>query len=192
MADTPANERTDAPWPDRTVFRVTERTGTQRARVYQRKTTDRPGTQERRAKRALGLAWCRGCQDWLPIGDVTKQGACRPCVNAEYREHYAADGRAIRARVHARRRSVDPLPVIAADHLLEQFEGTCAYCPAPATTWDHVRPVRDGGQTAPGNVVPACATCNSSKKATDVFIWLDETGRTPSPSLFDVLALEML
>ncbi|MFC8201685.1 HNH endonuclease [Streptomyces sp. NPDC057298] len=106
--------------------------------------------------------------------------------------HYAADGRAIRARGHARRRSVDPLPVIAADHLLEQFEGTCAHCPAPATTWDHVRPVRDGGQTAPGNVVPACATCNSSKKATDVFTWLDATGRTRSPALFDVLALEML
>ncbi|MFE4420384.1 HNH endonuclease [Streptomyces sp. NPDC056817] len=75
--------------------------------------------------------------------------------------------------------------------MLEQFEGACAYCPAPATTWDHIRPVRDGGQTEPGNVVPACATCNSSKKATDVFTWLESTGRTPSPSLFDVLALEM-
>jgi 5-methylcytosine-specific restriction endonuclease McrA len=190
MADQTGIEWTDATWPDRTVVHFTEKDGTRRARVYQRKTADRPGVQERRAKRAIGLAWCRGCRDWLPVGDVTKQGACRPCVNAEYRAQYAADGRAIRARVHARQRSIDPLPVIGAEHLLEQFEGACAYCPAPATTWDHIRPVRDGGQTVPGNVVPACTTCNSSKKATDVFTWLAATGRTPSPSLFDVLALE--
>ena len=182
---------TDATWPNRTIVRFTEKNGNQRATVYHRKVVDRPGTQERRVNRALGLAWCRGCRNWLPVDEVSGRGACRPCLNDEYRRRYAVESRAIRARVYARRRSTAPLPIIGAEYLLEQFEGICAYCPKPATTWDHVLPLRKGGQTKPGNIVPACASCNSSKKAADVFVWLKVTGRTPSPFLFDVLALEM-
>jgi 5-methylcytosine-specific restriction endonuclease McrA len=168
---------------------VVDRAGN-RIRLYQRKRTDRPGSQERRAMRALGLAWCSGeCQAWLLANLVTKQGQCRPCVNARYREAYAANGVAIRRRVHARRRNVEPLPLIGSDHLTEQFEGRCAYCPAPADTWDHVIAVAAGGETVPGNVVPACRSCNSSKNDSDVWSWLARTGRTPSCALLDVIYL---
>jgi 5-methylcytosine-specific restriction endonuclease McrA len=41
--------------------------------------------------------------------------------------------------------------------------GVCVYCGDPATTWDHVIPRRRGGTDDPGNLVPACKPCNSSK-----------------------------
>lgn len=61
--------------------------------------------------------------------------------------------------------------------ILEEFDGLCAYCDREATTWDHVVPIAEGGRTTPGNVVPACAPCNSSKGKRHVFAWLRETGR---------------
>src|SRR5271156_4516212 len=46
--------------------------------------------------------------------------------------------------------------------------GVCHYCErrfSPrALTMDHVVPLARGGQTAPGNVVPACIECNREKK----------------------------
>lgn len=40
---------------------------------------------------------------------------------------------------------------------------TCAYCPAPATTIDHVIPLIRGGTNYEGNLVPCCLSCNSRK-----------------------------
>ena len=41
--------------------------------------------------------------------------------------------------------------------------GPCAYCGAPATHVDHVRSLRQGGDEAEYNLVPACQPCNQSK-----------------------------
>lgn len=154
-----------------------------------RKRPDRPGRLERDARKADGQAWCRGCSGWLPVGQV-KSGACREHHAAEYRAHYAANPAPISRRNNARRRGVQPVPAVGAEYLTEQFGGQCAYCQATAATWEHVHPVARGGLTSPGNVVPACQPCNSSKKDSDVIAWLSRTGRTPNPALFDVLALE--
>jgi 5-methylcytosine-specific restriction endonuclease McrA len=72
----------------------------------------------------------------------------------------------------------------------EEFDGRCAYCPSPATAWDHVVPVARGGETRPHNIVPACRPCNSSKRTQDVWTWLARTGRTPHERLHDRLDLE--
>ncbi len=40
----------------------------------------------------------------------------------------------------------------------------CAYCEKPANTVDHVRSIAHGGRDEPDNVVPACGSCNSSKR----------------------------
>jgi hypothetical protein len=40
---------------------------------------------------------------------------------------------------------------------------TCAYCPSPAETVDHVFPMSRGGTSHEGNLVPCCKWCNSSK-----------------------------
>ncbi len=46
--------------------------------------------------------------------------------------------------------------------------GVCHYCGkqvgADALTLDHVVPVARGGSSTKGNVVPACAACNRTKK----------------------------
>jgi hypothetical protein len=65
---------------------------------------------------------------------------------------------------------------------------TCAYCPAPATSWDHVRPIAWGGEDEPHNMVPACWPCNKAKRGqpAEVFRlsrpereqWLRERGWT--------------
>jgi 5-methylcytosine-specific restriction enzyme A len=45
--------------------------------------------------------------------------------------------------------------------------GQCTYCgnkfKFSELTLDHVVPLARGGTTSPGNVVPACRTCNSQK-----------------------------
>lgn len=49
--------------------------------------------------------------------------------------------------------------------ILDAFENACAYCFSPENiTVDHFIPVDLGGQTAFGNIVPACKRCNSSKR----------------------------
>lgn len=158
-------------------------------RPYTRTRPDQPGRAERTAMAARGLRWCRGCQDWLPSADVTRQGACRPCINAEYRARYAEAPDAIRGRVQERKRGVAAVPPDAAELLLDHFHGRCAYCPALPTTWDHVVPVSQGGLTEPGNIVPACGSCNSSKGTKDVLVWLAHLERVPSDDLLSVLAL---
>ncbi|MBI2154811.1 MAG: HNH endonuclease [Candidatus Rokubacteria bacterium] len=90
---------------------------------------------------------------------------------------------------HSRKRGVAAIPLEGQKMLIEEFDGKCAYCGNPATTWDHVVPVIRGGRTTPSNVVPACSSCNSSKKNRDVLEWLEAIGRTPSGRFFDRLIL---
>jgi 5-methylcytosine-specific restriction endonuclease McrA len=54
----------------------------------------------------------------------------------------------------------------------EDFLGMCAYCPSPATSMDHVVPRVNGGLHTKSNVVPACASCNSSKKDASLINWV--------------------
>lgn len=47
-------------------------------------------------------------------------------------------------------------------------KGLCHYCnrkfKADQITMDHVIPLARGGTSTPGNIVPACKSCNQSKK----------------------------
>lgn len=47
-------------------------------------------------------------------------------------------------------------------------KGRCHYCgrptPAKELTMDHIVPIARGGKSTKGNVVPACKTCNNTKK----------------------------
>jgi len=138
-----------------------------------------PRRYERLLMRARGLRWCVGCKAWL-LADLVERGRCRAHHRVYERERYAADAtyRAERRQhAHGRKRGVAPVPVVGQETILEEFEGTCAYCPAPATTFDHVLAVERGGKTEPWNIVPACVSCNSSKGTRDVWEWLLATGR---------------
>lgn len=134
--------------------------------------SERPGVRERRRMAAAGLAWCRGCKTWLPKNDVTS-GACRPHLNEEARRHYANSAASTISRKLARARGLDPIPPWWRDDRFDEFGGLCAYgCGRAAEALDHVYPVKRGGRSTPSNLVPACTTCNSSKKDTDPGPWL--------------------
>ena len=177
-------DRTAIEWTDATWTRSDSGT----LRSYTRQDPTRPGQQERRARAKIGQRWCRECRDWLPAIDVTKNGLCRPHENAAYRERYQASPDRIRARVHARRRGIAPVPSDA-NLVAELFDGRCAYCGGPHESWDHVVPVVSGGDSLPGNVVPACVTCNSSKKDRKVWSWLASRDVTPHPYLVEYLSM---
>jgi 5-methylcytosine-specific restriction endonuclease McrA len=57
--------------------------------------------------------------------------------------------------------------------LLELADDRCVYCGAPATAMDHFLPIAGGGAHDVSNIVPACKSCNSSKKDDDPFDWMD-------------------
>lgn len=52
------------------------------------------------------------------------------------------------------------------------YASACRYCGAPAEHADHFVPLARGGLHCRENLVPACAPCNSSKKARDPAEWL--------------------
>lgn len=133
-----------------------------------------PGRRERAAMAQTGKSWCRGCAGWLPT-ELLSQGACRAHLAAEERARYGTCEKfryARRNKALLRRRGVEAVPPEGHSHLLELYGGKCVYCCSPATTIDHLHPVSRGGRTTPGNVVPACRSCNSRKKDMELDDWL--------------------
>jgi len=59
--------------------------------------------------------------------------------------------------------------------ILERHEYRCAYCGRNDVkmTMDHIVPLSRGGQHVASNVVPACRTCNTSKGARPVEVFLE-------------------
>ena len=162
---------------DKTGIEWTEATttvdrGGRRTRTYIRKKPGVPGRRRRTEMAAIGMKWCRSCEAWLPTNFMTRSGLCREHARQDYRARYAADPSAIKARVHARKRNVAPVPPDA-DLVAELFDHKCAYCGGTHDAWDHVHPVKLGGQTVAGNIVPTCVRGNSSKKAMQLADWLD-------------------
>lgn len=49
------------------------------------------------------------------------------------------------------------------------------YCGAWAKRWDHLHSISKGGDTVPGNLVPACARCDDSKQQDDWQEWIGGT-----------------
>jgi 5-methylcytosine-specific restriction endonuclease McrA len=79
----------------------------------------------------------------------------------------------------------------AARHAAE-LGGACFYCAGPHEHDDHFIPISRGGTNELGNLVPACASCNTSKRNSDPTRFMfrrAETGRLlgPARSLLSVL-----
>ncbi|MGC5534286.1 HNH endonuclease [Streptomyces sp. SR-10] len=135
--------------------------------------TPGPTKAERRQHELLGRRWCRGCKTWLSMADVNR-GACRPCAATEARSYYAGPaGDQIRALKYARKRGLDPIPPWWRDEHFADFNNRCAYgCGALAEAIDHIWPVVRGGRSTPGNLAPACADCNGSKRDKNPTPWV--------------------
>lgn len=51
----------------------------------------------------------------------------------------------------------------------------CSYCGDPGGTVDHIVPVHHGGTSEPHNLTAACHSCNASKKARPLLMFLLDT-----------------
>lgn len=60
--------------------------------------------------------------------------------------------------------------------LINRHDGCCVYCGIKPTNEpmqiDHVVPISKGGSNTIGNLLPACRSCNSSKRDKFLFQWL--------------------
>lgn len=56
--------------------------------------------------------------------------------------------------------------------LMESYRSLCAYCLGRATCLDHVTPLSRGGSNDVSNLVPACRSCNSSKRSRTLLEYL--------------------
>ena len=64
--------------------------------------------------------------------------------------------------------------------VLARDQWTCAYCMQPATTVDHVIPIKAGGDpVAHDNLVACCTRCNSSKGSRNEGVFLAHKATPP-------------
>ncbi len=85
-------------------------------------------------------------------------------------EHYRIGAVANDRKRRARKKGapINDLTPAQWKYRLEEFNYHCAYCLAPLvpehTTQDHMKPLSRGGSHTLDNIVPACRSCNSSKR----------------------------
>lgn len=142
---------------------------------------------------------CRKCGELKPLDDFEKDsrlksgrgGRCRPCAqnavriwarnHPEKHYEYIKTSRQRNPEIHrqynrarwARRHEADGI-VLDRDwiRLVARYGGKCAYCGMrPGSTQDHVIPLIAGGRHTIGNVLPACQSCNSSKRDRFLVEW---------------------
>lgn len=77
-----------------------------------------------------------------------------------------------RSKKHNARIGDMPVTLQMIRELFAEYNHTCAYCDAPATSIDHVVPLSKGGLHIIENLVPACIYCNSSKGAKLLSEWV--------------------
>ena len=54
-----------------------------------------------------------------------------------------------------------------------QQKAQCVFCGSPQVArWDHLVPINNGGETVIGNMVPACAQCDDSKRDVPFAEWM--------------------
>lgn len=76
-------------------------------------------------------------------------------------------------------------------HAIYQRDGrACIYCLRPAAevalTLDHLHPRELGGGNDSTNLVTACVSCNSTRKARPLILWLDELHRKRGVALPEI------
>jgi len=127
----------------------------------------------RRALATVGPRACRSCQKTKDLvnfpaftgGAIGRRRICKACY---WRKRYASGSHrpAIYRRRNAKARGV--LDEFQWQSILEFYSVSgvpiCAHCQAkPAEHMDHIVALSRGGEHAPWNVCPSCASCNLQK-----------------------------
>jgi len=77
-----------------------------------------------------------------------------------------------RRKAQARGQTPVQITVAALRQRFNEFGNCCAYCGgAGDMEIEHVDPINNGGPHDIGNIVPACSTCNTSKKEKEMESW---------------------
>ena len=140
------------------------------------------------SENGIVLKTCTFCGMSKPLNDFPKNGKdefgepkyrddCKTCYNIRRRENATKKKHTDFVGGMKRRGEAD----VEYSHQQWKetvifFGGECAYCgrtmhKGERLTRDHLEPVSEGGRTVQSNIVPACATCNSSKGATEWREW---------------------
>lgn len=130
-----------------------------------------------------GLRRCVFCGEWKDLetefysNGGTRRLDCKTCYNIRRKENKTKKRHSDFIGGQKRRGEADPkLSHQEWKEVMIFFSGECAYCGCTPRknqrlTRDHLEPVSAGGATTQDNIVPACATCNSSKGAEDFKDW---------------------
>lgn len=143
---------------------------------------------ERINEAGLRCKTCTFCGDEKFIGDFPKNGVdaegnykyrddCKVCYNIRRRENRTKKKHT--DFIGGQKRRGEEAPDFSHQEWKECvifFGGECAYCGGTTRkgqrlTRDHLEPISKGGRTVQSNIVPACATCNSSKGAEEFKEW---------------------
>lgn len=110
--------------------------------------------------------------------DQRRKREKREEYNAYMREYNKREEVAEKRRVYWQKRYAKKMALPNAFTLQEwedvkgQFNHACAYCgEEKELTQDHFIPLSKGGEYTINNIIPACISCNVSKKDKDFFKW---------------------
>jgi 5-methylcytosine-specific restriction endonuclease McrA len=100
---------------------------------------------------------------------IHKRYISKPEVQARLKLRRSMPSRKfVAASLQAKRRGATALIMTKEDWIeaLDRFGNACAYCGSTSKlTVEHMQPLSRGGQHSRDNVVPACARCNTQKRA---------------------------
>lgn len=125
------------------------------------------------------MACCKACNTMKRLSerrtDAAKLEASRRAAREYQARVYAtAEGKQHLYDIKQRHRSRIKGTVTAEQwqECLAYFECSCAYCGSPERiTVEHIIPVSKFGANRIYNVIPACHSCNSSKRDRDILEW---------------------
>jgi hypothetical protein len=111
-------------------------------------------------------------QRWLQINRAKIQERAKLWRQANPEKSREATRKRHAMRRAARRQSIVPLSSDGKAQRFAIFSNRCAYCGRnQSLSVDHVLALNAGGLDEISNIVPACQTCNSSKRASPVEEW---------------------